>query len=83
MDWIELNFHQTLTSMETLFNVIKPNETKFGKNLLTLRLAVINKKNQNCASKPMTECILGQVQANFNPSYFTKYIVIKCCVKGF
>ena len=44
MDWIELNFHQTLTSSETFFNVIRANGSKISKNLLTSRLAIINKK---------------------------------------
>ena len=43
MDWVELNFHQTLTSRETLFNVIRSNKTKTGKNILTSRLNIINK----------------------------------------
>ena len=44
MGWIELNFDQTLTSRETLFNVMRTNKTKNGKNLQTSRLAIINKK---------------------------------------
>ena len=41
-DWIWLNFHQTLTSRETLFNEIRLNKNKIGKNLLTSTLAIIN-----------------------------------------
>ena len=44
MDWIELNFNQTLTSRETTFNAIKSNNTKIGNNILSARLTVINKK---------------------------------------
>ena len=42
MDWVELNFHQTFTSREAFFNVIKSKETKIVKNLLTSKLAIIN-----------------------------------------
>ena len=44
MDWIELNFHQTLTSREAMFNVIRLNKTNVGTNRLTSRSACINKK---------------------------------------
>ena len=33
--------HETLISRELMFNVIRSNKTKIGKNLLTLRLACI------------------------------------------
>ena len=44
MDWIDLNFNQTLTSRETFFNCVKSAHSKAGKNLLSSRLTVINKK---------------------------------------
>ena len=44
MDWIELNFNQTLMSRDKVFNIIKANTTKVGKNLLKSRLAILNKK---------------------------------------
>ena len=44
MDWIEVNFTQTLTSRETVFDSIKYNCTKIGNNILTTRLTVLNKK---------------------------------------
>ena len=44
MDWIDLNFNQTLTSLETFFNYVKSTNSKAGKNLLSSRLTVLNKK---------------------------------------
>ena len=44
MDWIELNFNQTITSRETFFNSIGSHQIKIGNNILSTRLTVINKK---------------------------------------
>ena len=44
MDWIELNFNQTLTSRQTLFISIKSNRFHVGNNLLVSRLSVLNNK---------------------------------------
>ena len=44
MDWIELNFYQTLTSRQVLFNTIKANNYQVGNNLLASRLSVLNLK---------------------------------------
>ena len=44
MDWIELNFNQTLTSRQTLFNTVKSNHFQVGSNLLTSRLSILNLK---------------------------------------
>ena len=40
MDWVELNFNQTTTSHQTLFNVIKSNNFQVGNNLLVTRLYI-------------------------------------------
>ena len=44
MDWIDLNFNQTFTSRQTLFNSIKSNRFNVGNNLLTSRLSILNHK---------------------------------------
>ena len=44
MDWIELNFNQTLTSRQTHFNTIKSNRLNVGNNLLASRLSILNRK---------------------------------------
>ena len=44
MDWIEINFHRPFTSRETFFNLTKSGNSKVENNLLTSRLAVLNRK---------------------------------------
>ena len=46
MDWIELNFNQTITSRETFFYLIKSNYTSISNNLLALRLQILHKKEK-------------------------------------
>ena len=44
LDWVELNENQTITSRETYFRCAKTNLTIIRNNLLSSRLAVLNKK---------------------------------------
>ena len=46
MDWIEINFHQPVTSRQTFFNVKKARTSKAANNLLTSKLVVLNRKIQ-------------------------------------
>ena len=41
-DWLELNFHQTLTQRQTSFNTIKTSKRRVGINILDNRLHAIN-----------------------------------------
>ena len=44
MGFIQLNFNQTNTSRETLFNSLKSTHSKIGNNLLSSRLTILNKR---------------------------------------
>ena len=46
MDWIKLNYKQTLTSHQILCNTIKSNRFKVGNNLLVSRFSALNLKIQ-------------------------------------
>ena len=44
MDWVELNFNQTFTSRQTMFESVKSNNYLVGNNLLSSSLAILNLK---------------------------------------
>ena len=44
LDWVELNFNQTITSREKFYRTVKTNKTKIGNNLLSSRLSILNGK---------------------------------------
>ena len=44
MDWIELNFNQTLTLRQTHFTILKSNNFAVGNNLFSARLSILNSK---------------------------------------
>ena len=44
LDWVELNFNQTITSREKFYRTVRTNKTKIGNNLLSSRLSILNGK---------------------------------------
>ena len=43
-DWMDLNFHQILTSRQTKFKISKGNKFLVGNNILATRLSILNNK---------------------------------------
>ena len=43
-DWLDLNIHQTFTSRQTKFKIIKTNNYLVGHNILAARLSILNDK---------------------------------------